>query len=868
MYREVISIKIKKKAKARGGKIATKRSLRRQEREKSKSGEKKYALQKSTQLMLPIADVSDGLIITKDKRYIKLMELSPINFLLRSNDEKNGIIYSFVGLLKSAPDKVHLKSYARKANVETLVSNMARYRAAESEENVLRLLDEHVDMLTDVALREGVTRRFFLMFEHEPSVSNRKETYRQIVASMNNVAARIQNNLFQCGNEVISGQGEDSAGAHDDYIDEFLYELINRREAETVPFEHRATDVINNYLAETGRSVDDPPYIPVTEYIAPKWADLTHGKYLVVDGKYYTFAYIPTAGYNTKVLAGWMSFLVNACEGIDVDIFLERVPSSQIQPKITRQIRLNRARLTDTGDTSSEFDDLGNSIESGMFIKSGLSEGEDFYYMSTLITIVGESLEEIDWKYNELEKQFISKDMSIKMCKFQMEQAFMSTLPLCSLDPAIKAKAKRNVLSYGAASAYPFISFELQDPDGIMLGTNKNNNSLVVTDNFNSRKYKNANTSILGCSGSGKTFLLQCLAMRMRMKGIQVFIVAPLSGIEDYRRACVAIGGEFCRISPGSPNSINIMEIRPTDEENSRLIDGDYERDSILAAKLRTLQTFFSLVIPEMTLEEAALLEEVLRQIYLDFGITADNKSLVDPQTGVYKKMPILGDVYEKLLTQTETKRMAVILRPFIDGSASSFNRQTNVNLNSLYTVLDLSALDGKLLVAGMFVALDFLWSKVREDRTKKKAIILDELWHLIGAGSNEMAAKYVLEIFKTVRKFGGAGIAATQDIGDFFGLDDGRYGRGILNNSSTKIIMQLEPDEAKRVQQHFKLTEVEKMAITKFERGNGLIAVGSNNVFVSFKSGAFERELITTDRSELEKIAARKKKEKLGVTQ
>lgn len=447
--------------------------------------------------MIPIADVSDGLIITKDKRYVKVMEVSPINFLLRSNDEQNSIIYSFVSMLKAAPNKIHMKSFSRKADIETLVSAMQSYQQQELDENVKKLQQEYIDMLMDVAIKEGVTRRFFLTFEHEESGNgNRKETYADIVTAMNNTASRIENALSQSGNEIVNGSGNKDPFTHNDFIDSTLYEILNRREAETVPFEHRATDVINRYLAVTGKDVDDPPYIPVSEYIAPKWVDLTHGKYIVVDGKYYSFAYIPSGGYNTKVLAGWMSFIVNACEGIDVDIFLERIPGNKVQPKITRQIRLNRARMHDTGDTTSEFDSLGNTIESGMFLKTGLSEGEDFYYLSTLITIVGDSLEEISWKFNELEKHFVSKDMSLKMCNYQMEQAFMSTLPLCKLHDSIKSKAKRNLLSYAAASTYPFISYELQDPDGIMLGVNKNNNSLVVTDLFNTRKYKNANVTI------------------------------------------------------------------------------------------------------------------------------------------------------------------------------------------------------------------------------------------------------------------------------------------------------------------------------------------------------------------------------------
>lgn len=101
--------------------------------------------------------------------------------------------------------------------------------------------------------------------------------------------------------------------------------------------------------------------------------------------------------------------------------------------------------------------------------------------------------------------------------------------------------------------------------------------------------------------------------------------------------------------------------------------------------------------------------------------------------------------------------------------------------------------------------------------------IFLDELWTLIGAGSNRMAADYVLEIFKVIRGYGGAAIAATQDIGDFFSLDDGKYGKGVINNSRIKFILQLEEDEAFAVQKYMSLSDEETMQIKKLVYGKVL---------------------------------------------
>lgn len=117
--------------------------------------------------------------------------------------------------------------------------------------------------------------------------------------------------------------------------------------------------------------------------------------------------------------------------------------------------------------------------------------------------------------------------------------------------------------------------------------------------------------------------------------------------------------------------------------------------------------------------------------------------------------------------------------------------------------------------------------------------------------------------LFKVTRGFGGAAISATQDLSDFFGLEDGKYGRAIINNSKNKIILNLEPDEARYVQETLKLTRTEIRAITRFERGEALISSNNNKVPVVVKASKLEKEMITTDRAELEAILKERQREK-----
>lgn len=806
---------------------------------------------------LPIKKIENGVIYTKDHRYVKIVEVVPVNFLLRSAREQRNIIYSFISYLKISPVKMQFKVLTKRADINRHLKTVECEMENETDERCRLLQQDYTQLIRKIGSREAITRRFFIIFEYEPWNGRRSEDENEVVAFLQTSARTATNYLRQCGNEVLAWEDENEAST------DVLYNLLNRRSSADKPLQARIREVIGKYVAARGpEAIDD---IPVTEFFAPESINFEHRHYIQMDGVYHSYLLVPSSGYKSQVCAGWLSLLVNAGDGIDLDLYLQRQPKERIMQKLGQQLRINRSKIKETSDTNSDFDDLDGAIRSGYFLKEGVSNNEDFYYMNILITITADTLQELEWREAEMKKLLISQDMDVCTCSFREEQAFLSALPIISLEKKLYERGKRNVLTIGAASCYPFTSFEMCDDNGILLGVNKHNNSLIIVDIFNSRTYKNANMAILGTSGAGKTFTLQLMALRMRRKNIQTFIIAPLKGHEFYR-ACANIGGEFIQISPASHNCINVMEIRRVDRSTSELLDGTVLDKSELAAKIQRLHIFFSLLIPDMNHEEKQLMDDALIKTYLLKGITHNNDSLEDPERpGYYREMPVLGDLYEILKSNQDTKRLANILNRLVNGSASTFNQQTNVNLDNKYVVLDISELTGDLLTVGMFVAIDFVWDKAKEDRTVEKAIFLDELWQLIGAASNRLAAEFVLEIFKIIRGYGGSAICATQDLNDFFALEEGKYGKGVINNAKTKIILNLEDEEAQRVQQILHLSEAEVMEITHFERGNGLISTNNNNITVEFKASELEKDLITTDRRELQELIARQKKQQVG---
>lgn len=119
---------------------------------------------------------------------------------------------------------------------------------------------------------------------------------------------------------------------------------------------------------------------------------------------------------------------------------------------------MNRSRMRDVADTRQDFEELDSAISSGMYLKDVMNrQGEDFYYMHTLIEVTASDAETLERRVTAVEKLCVSVDMIARRCEYKQEQAFLSMLPILYLDPDIERKSRRNALTSGVAAAFPFI---------------------------------------------------------------------------------------------------------------------------------------------------------------------------------------------------------------------------------------------------------------------------------------------------------------------------------------------------------------------------------------------------------------------------
>ena len=569
------------------------------------------------------------------------------------------------------------------------------------------------------------------------------------------------------------------------------------------------------------------------DYISPSYINLKNPKYLEIDNYFYSGLIIVNyyREYNELILKNLLESNIN----MNISIFYEKVDTIKTLKELTFNIGNVGAEIKNGNENRQDIDVALFTYNDAKYIRKEIQiNGEEIYYLYIYLNIFSKDLKELEYNIDKIESILESKGLQTRRANFRQEDIFLSCLPLAENNKNLKIAGKRNILTSGLLSTYSFISSSIFESEGIFFGKNLYNNSMILIDRYNTKKYKNANMCIFGTSGAGKSFFTKLLILRNTLIGIEQYVIDPE---REYINIAKNLNGTIIKIGPTSNEYINIFDIRKESiEENEH---------GYLATKINKLIGFFNLIFGELNEEEKGLIEEKIIEVYKLKGINFNDKSLY--KKGKFKSskdMPILEDLYN-ILEDEKTKKFKIKLIPFIKGSLKFFNNYTNIKLNNKLIIADVYELGEDNMKFGMYLFTELFWDKIKINRKIKKAIYLDEIWRLIGVTSNKEVAKFIYKIFKTIRKYGGSSVAITQDISDLFSLENGTYGKSILNNSSIKTFFSLEEENIKLLSQYSNLSEKEKMEIKSLRRGECLTFVGDEHILINIEASDFEKEII-----------------------
>ena len=271
--------------------------------------------------------------------------------------------------------------------------------------------------------------------------------------------------------------------------------------------------------------------------------------------------------------------------------------------------------------------------------------------------------------------------------------------------------------------------------------------------------------------------------------------------------------GQVIRISPTSTDYINPLDI------NVNYSDGD---DPI------RLKSDFILSLCELVLgeqegvgaQQKSIIDRALREIYKPF--------FADP---VPEKMPILGDLYNKLrsMEEPEAAEVATALELYVTGSLNVFNHQTNVELNNRLVCYDIKHLGQNLKKLGMLIVQDQVWNRVTINRAQRRSTwyYMDEFHLLL---REPQTAAYSIEIWKRFRKWGGVPTGITQNVKD---LLISREVESIFENSEFIMMLNQAPGDSAELAKRLHISDHQLSHVTQAGEGEGLLFFG--NVIIPF---------------------------------
>ena len=171
----------------------------------TKSRKRRSKTSEFVQDFLPVREIRNGIIETTDDRYVKIIEILPINFLLRSSEEQYNIISSFASWLKISPMKLQFKSMSRKADSDKHVAMVREELSREENQQCRQLGEEYLRLIKDVGNKEALSRRFFLIFQYEPPAGKRSsgESYADIYGMIQTAVQNAKTYFMQCGNACL-----------------------------------------------------------------------------------------------------------------------------------------------------------------------------------------------------------------------------------------------------------------------------------------------------------------------------------------------------------------------------------------------------------------------------------------------------------------------------------------------------------------------------------------------------------------------------------------------------------------------------------------------------------------------------------------
>ena len=435
------------------------------------------------------------------------------------------------------------------------------------------------------------------------------------------------------------------------------------------------------------------------------------------------------------------------------------------------------------------------------------SRNERMFNMTFLVLHTAETRQKLEIAVSQAASVAQTYNCLLTRLDFQQEDGLMSSLPL-GLN---RIKIERSLTTSALAVFVPFVTQEVfMGGDAMYYGLNALSNNLIMA---NRKNLKNPNGLFLGTPGSGKSFSAKREIVNVFLLTEDDIIIADPEN--EYGPLVRQFGnqGQVIDISPNSTNYINPMDINLdySDDENPITLKSDFILslcDLIIGGK------------EGLSPIEKTIIDRCTRLVYREY--------LQDPRP---ENMPILGDLYELLRSQSEpeAQNIATALEIYVNGSLNVFNHRSNIQMdNHRVLCFQLKSLGKALKEIGLLIMQDAVWNRVTANRSKHKTtwFYIDE-FHLLLKGQT---GSFSVEIWKRFRKWGGIPSGLTQNVKDLLAS---REIENIFENSDFIYMLNQAQGDRQILAKQLGISPHQLSYVTHSGPGEGLLFFG--NVIIPF---------------------------------
>ena len=727
----------------------------------------------------------DGICRVGNDYYTKTVQFQDINYQLAQQEDKTEIFEEWCSFLNFFDSSVNFQLSFE--NMATDVSDFEKsIRISHKKDGFDDVRDEYSEMLLHQmeAGNNGLTKTKYLTFGiHAESMKAAKPR-------LIHIETDILNNFKRLGVRAESLTGSKRL--------ELMHRQFHMADDAKFHFDWK-------YLTGSGLSVKD--------FIAPSSFAFPTGRYFQIGEMYgcMSFLSIDASDISDRLLADFLSMessqiVTMHIQSVDQNEAIKTVKHTITEldrSKIEEQKKAVRAGY-DMDIIPSDLATYGRDAKA--LLKELQSQNERMFLLTFLVMNTGKTMQELE--NNVFQAVSIAQKHNCNLIRldYQQEQGLMSTLPLASN----LIEIQRGMTTSSTAIFVPFTTQELfqRGDEALYYGLNALSNNMIMVDR---KKLKNPNALILGTPGSGKSFSAKReIANSFLVTDDDIIISDPES---EYAPLVSRFGGQVIKISPTSDQYINPMDINMNYSDD----------DNPVALKADFILSLCELIVGNkdgLRPVEKTVIDRCIRQIY--------QKYFENPGP---ENMPILGDLYEALLSQEEpeAKHVATALEIYVTGSLNVFNHRTNVELTNRLVCYDIKDLGKQLKKIGMLVVQDQVWGRVTENRIQGKSTryYMDEMHLLL---REDQTAAYTVEIWKRFRKWGGIPTGITQNVKDLLASKEVE---NIFENSDFIYMLNQAVGDRQILAKQLNISPHQLSYVTHSGEGEGLLFYG--NVILPF---------------------------------